>query len=89
MKIRFLTGYRGPYTQNVYYQAGQEAVLPDSKAQWLIDSGWALPAEIEATQVAIDTALSNSINLSTVSGSGASGRIVVKDVVQAISKQEV
>ena len=89
MKIRFLTGYRGPYTQNLYHPAGQESELPDRHASWLIDNGWALPAEIEATQVAIDAALENEINLSTVKGSGAGGRIVVKDVMRAISKQEV
>lgn len=89
MEIRFLTGYRGPYTQNTYYQSGQKADIPDRHASWLIDSGWALPAEIEVTQVAIDAALSNHVNLSTVSGSGASGRIVVKDVMKTISRQEV
>ena len=89
MKIRFLTGYRGPYTRNVYCAPGFVMELREGYAAWLLDNGWALPAEVDVTQAAIDVALANKIPLARVAGSGANGRILIKDVEQAIERREV
>jgi pyruvate/2-oxoglutarate dehydrogenase complex dihydrolipoamide acyltransferase (E2) component len=86
MKIKFLAGYRGPYTRNVYCPAGTEMELHKGYAAWLLDNGWALPVEVDVTQAAIDLALANKIPLAKVKGSGTDGRILVGDVEQAIEE---
>ena len=88
MRIKFLTGYRGPYTKNIYCAPGTEMELREGYAAWLLDNGWALPVEVDVTQAAIDVALANKIPLAKVAGSGANGRILVKDVDLAIERQE-
>jgi len=86
MKIRFVAGYRGPYTKNIYCAPGTEVALQEGYAAWLMDNGWALPVEVDVTQAAIDLALANEIPLAKVKGSGADGRILVGDVEQAIEE---
>ena len=80
LKIRFLADYRGSYTRNTFYRAGSEIELQEGYAAWLLDNGWAVLAGVEVTQAAIDLALANSIPLAKIKGTGAGGRILVKDV---------
>jgi hypothetical protein len=45
------------------------------------------PAEIEATDTAVELAAANGVNLSTVTGTGKDGRVTVGDVRNAIAGQ--
>jgi hypothetical protein len=88
-KIRFLADYRGPYTQNLFCPAGSEMELQEGYAAWLLDNGWAVLVGVEVTQAAIDLALANSVPLAHVIGTGAGGRILIKDVEQAIGEVSI
>ncbi len=80
MKVKFIQDYRGVVTKEQYYQVGDVVDFDRSVALKLIKDGRANSIIIEATPSATKYALVNGIDLTTIKGSGAAGRITLKDL---------
>ena len=86
-KVKFVADYRGEFSQTIR-KKGSVHEFQKVYADWFIENGWAVDAEIEATEVAIALALENELPLGSVVGSGADGRVLKSDVEQALEDRD-
>ena len=87
-KVRFLHGYQGWLTGEIYYKPGRVAEFDYTTALNLVQDGRAEFIRPEITPAAAKMAAEHKIALYQLTGTGKGGKITVDDVKAFISDRD-
>ena len=87
-KVKFIQGYRGWLTGEIFYKPGRVAEFDYTTALNLVTDGRAVFVLPEITPAAAKMAADSEVELYKLTGTGQGGKITVDDVKAFISDRE-